>query len=66
MKSPKDMFLAESFEQMKKTAKLSRSSLELNCYLPGHNEVSETDSLLRERPGTFPFDMEDKVLFQYF
>jgi len=37
-----------------------------NFYLPGHSEVSEAGSLLRERPGTFPFDMEDKVLIQYF
>jgi hypothetical protein len=54
------MFLAEFFKEMKKTAKVLRSSLEINCQLPGHSEVSETDSLLRERPGAFPFDMENK------
>jgi hypothetical protein len=53
------MFLAEFFKEMKKSAKVLRSSLEINCPLPGHSEVSETDSLLRERPGAFPFDMEN-------
>jgi hypothetical protein len=60
MNPPKNMFVAESFRQMKKTATVLRSSLEKNCYLPGHNEVSKADLLPRERPGTFPFDMEDK------
>jgi hypothetical protein len=66
MKPPKNMFLAEFFKQMKKTAKVSRSSLAINFYLPGHSAVSDTDSLLRERPGAFPFDMEDEVLIQNF
>jgi len=47
---------------MKKTAKVLRSSLEKYFYLPGHSAVSETDLLQRERPGAFPFDMEDEVL----
>jgi hypothetical protein len=60
------MFFAESFQQMKKTAKFYRKSLEINFYLQGHNGVSETGSLLRERLGAFPFDVEDEVLFQIF
>jgi len=28
--------------------------------------VFEADSLLRERPGSFPFDLEDNVLIQFF
>src|SRR5260370_9925198 len=48
MKPPKNIFLAESFKDMKKTAKVLRSSLEIDCYLPRHSAVSATDSLLRD------------------
>jgi hypothetical protein len=57
---PKNMVLAEFFKPMEKRAKPLRSSLQRYFYLPGHSGVSEVDSLLRERPGAFPFDMEDK------
>jgi hypothetical protein len=60
------MSLAEFFKEMKKTAKVLRSSLEINGQLPGHSEVSETDSLQRERPGAFPFNMENKFSIQCF
>jgi hypothetical protein len=49
-------------ENCKVLSKLTRKIF----YLPGHSEVSKTGSLLRERPGAFPFDMEDKVLIQRF
>jgi hypothetical protein len=54
------MFLAEFFKPTEKTAKSLRSAFLNIFYLPGHSGVSEADSLLRERPGAFPFDMEDK------
>jgi hypothetical protein len=66
MKPPKNVFLAEFFNPLKKAAKVPRSSLEKNCYLPGHNAVSETGALLRERLGRFPFDMEYKVFIKRF
>jgi hypothetical protein len=47
---------------VKKTAKFSRSLLEISCHLPGHGAVSRTDLTLRERLGTFPFNMENKDL----
>jgi hypothetical protein len=64
MKPPKNISLAEFFKQMKKMAKVSRNSLAINFYLPGHGAVSEADSILRERLGAFPFDMEHEVSMQ--
>jgi hypothetical protein len=61
MKPPINIFLAEFFKQMKKTAKGPQCLLDINFYLPGHGGVSETESLMRERLGAIPFDMEDKV-----
>jgi hypothetical protein len=55
------MFLAEFFKPMEKTAKFLSGSLEKIGYFPGHSGVSEAGSLLRERPGAFPFDMETEV-----
>jgi len=49
-----------------KTAAFSISTLEKSFYLPGHGEVSEAGPLPREKPGTFPFDMEDEVFVQSF
>jgi hypothetical protein len=62
MKPPKKMLPTESFKQMNAPIKFSRNLLEKNCHMPGHSAVSETDLHQRERPGTFPFNMEGKVL----
>src|SRR4029077_10354023 len=66
MKPPKNIFLAEFCKQMKKTAKVPRSSLAINFYLPGHCAVSDTDSLLRERLGQSLSTWKTKFLIQRF